>query len=199
MTEVVVATRNKGKLREFETLLTATGWAVLGLADAGISVDPEETGATFSENARQKALAYSRETALPVLADDSGLEVFALGGRPGIHSARYAGNGAGDAARIEKLLAELQNATGGRDARFVCALALARGGRLIVEAEGECRGAITDAPRGTQGFGYDPVFLFPELGRTYAELSAQEKNRVSHRARAVAALLQRLAGGIELG
>lgn len=199
MTEVVVATRNKGKLREFETLLTATGWTVLGLADAGISVDPEESGSTFSENARQKALAYSCETALPVLADDSGLEVFALGGRPGIHSARYAGDGAGDAERIQKLLAELAHAAGRRDARFVCALALARRGRLILEVQGECRGVITDAPRGNNGFGYDPVFLFPELGRTYAELSAEEKNRVSHRARAVAALLQRLAGGIELG
>ncbi len=199
MTEIVVATRNAGKLREFRSLLAATGWQVLGLVEAGIPVDAEETGSTFADNARQKALAYSLETDLPVLADDSGLEVFALGGRPGVHSARYAGDGASDAGRIEKLLVELRDVAGGRDARFVCALALARRGRLIVEVEGECRGVVTDAPRGTQGFGYDPVFLFPELGRTYAELSAEEKNRVSHRALAVAALLQRLAGGIELG
>ncbi len=199
MTEIVIATRNKGKLREFRSLLAATGWEVLGLADAGISADAEETGSTFSENARQKALAYSLETDLPVLADDSGLEVFALGGRPGIHSARYAGSGAGDAERIEKLLVELKDAEGGRGARFVCALALALRGRLVLEVEGECRGVITDAPRGTHGFGYDPVFYFPELGQTYAELSAEKKNRVSHRARAVAVLLQLLAGGAELG
>jgi XTP/dITP diphosphohydrolase len=199
MTEIVIATRNKGKLREFRSFLAAAGWEVLGLADVGISVDAEETGSTFSENARQKALKYSLETDLPVLADDSGLEVFALAGRPGIHSARYAGDGASDAVRIEKLLAELRDAAGGRDARFVCALALARRGQLLLEVEGECRGVIADAARGTRGFGYDPVFLFPELGRTYAELNAEEKNLISHRAHAVMALLQRLAGGTELG
>jgi len=199
MIGIVLATRNPGKLREFRSLLAATGWEVLGLTDAGVSADAEETGTTFQENARQKALAYSQETDLPVLADDSGLEVYALGGRPGIHSARYAGDGASDSQRIAKLLAELEHAAGGRAARFFCALALARRSHLILEVEGECRGAITDAPRGTRGFGYDPVFLFPELGRTYAELSDEEKNRVSHRARAVAALLELLAGGTELG
>ena len=199
MTKVVVATRNQGKLKEFRSLLAATGWEVLGLVDAGISSDVEETGLTFLENAQQKALAYSQDTDLPVLADDSGLEVFALGGQPGIHSARYAGDGAGDPQRISKLLVELEHATGGREARFVCALALARRGRLILEVEGECRGLISRAPRGTNGFGYDPVFFFPELGRTYAELSEGEKNRVSHRAHAVAALLELLAAGTELG
>jgi XTP/dITP diphosphohydrolase len=199
MTEIVVATRNQGKLGEFRSLLAATGWKILGLADAGISSDAQETGHTFSENALQKALSYSRETDLPVLADDSGLEVFALGGRPGIHSARYAGEGAGDPQRMAKLLAELEHAAGRRDARFVCALALARRGRLILEVEGECRGLISDAPRGAHGFGYDPVFFFPQLGRTYAELGEEEKNRVSHRARAVAALLELLAGGADLG
>jgi XTP/dITP diphosphohydrolase len=199
MKEIVVATRNPGKLREFRSLLAATGWEVLGLADAEIATDAEETGATFLENARQKALTYSRATDLPVLADDSGLEVFALGGRPGIHSARYAGDGADDSQRIAKLLAELEHAAGGREARFVCALALAHRGGLVLEVEGECRGIITDAPRGAHGFGYDPVFYFPELGRTCAELGEEEKNRVSHRARAVAALLELLAGSIELG
>jgi len=199
MTQIVVATRNPGKLKEYRSLLADTGWKVLGLGDAGVTIEAEETGTTFVENARQKALAYSRETDLPVLADDSGLEVFALGGRPGIHSARYAGDGADDSQRMAKLLSELEHAAGGRDARFVCALALARRGRLVVEAEGECRGVIADAPRGTHGFGYDPVFLFPELGKTYAELSEEAKNRVSHRAHAVASLLELLAGGIELG
>jgi XTP/dITP diphosphohydrolase len=199
MNQIVVATRNPGKLREFRSLLATTGWRVLSLVDAAIDIEAEETGTTFAENARQKALVYSRETALPVLADDSGLEVFALGGRPGLHSARYAGDGADDSQRIGKLLSQLAQAAGGRDARFVCVLALAKRGRLIDEAEGECRGVIADAPRGTHGFGYDPVFLFPELGKTYAELSEEEKNRVSHRARAVASLLEHLAGGMELG
>jgi len=199
MTQIVAATSNPGKLKEFRSLLATAGWEVFALADVAISIEAEETGTTFAENARQKAAAYSRETDLPVLADDSGLEVSALGGRPGVHSARYAGDGTDDSQRIAKLLSELAQAAGGRDARFVCALALAKRGRIIVEAEGECRGVIADTPRGTHGFGYDPVFLFPELGKTYAELSEEEKNRVSHRARAVASLLDLLAGGMELG
>ncbi len=118
------------------------------------------------------------------MADDSGLEVEALGGRPGIHSARYAGPGASDEDRIRKLLEEMEHSAE-RNARFVCSLALAKDGTLLLESEGECRGTIAKEPRGTNGFGYDPVFLFPQLGRTYAELSEAEKNLCSHRARAV--------------
>jgi XTP/dITP diphosphohydrolase len=191
--ELLIATRNGGKLGEFRNLLSGAGWRVVGLTDLSIDKDFEETGSTFAENARLKAVAYSAEIELPVLADDSGLEVAALGGRPGIFSARYAGPGASDAERIRKLLAEMNDAKGGRDARFVCALALARNGEVLLECQGECAGIIADSPRGTHGFGYDPVFLFPKLGKTYAELTDSEKNRHSHRAHAVSALLETLA------
>ncbi len=196
---IVVATRNPGKLREFRALLSSTGWRVLGVSDLPIDRDPEETGASFAENARIKALFYSEEAELPVLADDSGLEVTALGGRPGLHSARYAGPEASDAERIKKLTAELEKVGGTREARFVCRLALAQSGRLLAEAEGECRGLIAQEPRGSNGFGYDPIFFFPELGRTYAELSESEKNNYSHRAHAVRSLLAQLSGPNALG
>jgi XTP/dITP diphosphohydrolase len=186
---IVIATRNSGKLREFQDLLLPLNCEILSLKDISISDDIEESGQTFPENARLKAIGYSRLTPYSVLADDSGLEVEALGGRPGIHSARYAGPGASDADRIRKLLDELQPFGGHRNARFVCALALAKDGVLLQETQGECRGIIIDKPRGTNGFGYDPVFLFPELSKTLAELSEREKNQYSHRARAVASLL----------
>jgi len=190
---IVLATRNPGKAREFRALLSDARWAVLDLDEAGVpAADREETGATFAENARLKALAVSRMIDLPVLADDSGLEVAALGGRPGVYSARYAGAGATDRDRIEKLLAELSS-TEDRNARFVCALALAEAGAVVAEVEGECRGEITRRPHGSGGFGYDPIFRIPELGRTFAELGAEDKNRYSHRARAVRLLLERLS------
>lgn len=189
---LIIATRNQGKLREFRTLLQSLHCELLSLKDAGIEKDIEESGNSFAENARIKAIAYSRLTSLPVLADDSGLEVFVLGGRPGIHSARYAGANASDSDRIRKLLAELDQAgTGsGREARFVCSLAVAHAGALQMESEGECRGLIITEPRGSDGFGYDPIFLFPSLNKTFAELNESEKNQYSHRARAVAALLK---------
>ena len=189
---LVIATRNVWKLREFRSLLSSTGWRILGLSDLSIEREYEEIGATFAKNARLKALAYSADTDLPVLADDSGLEVAALGGRPGVHSARYAGPGASDSDRIRKLLAELEASGGPRDAHFVCTLAIAQAGRLLLEAYGECRGLIALEPRGASGFGYDPIFFFPELQRTYAELSESEKNLHSHRARAVHSLLEQL-------
>ena len=186
---IVVATRNMGKLREFQTLLHPLNCDIRSLADfAGDTegVEIEESGSTFAENARLKAAGYSRLVPFPVLADDSGLEVDALGGRPGIHSARYAGLDASDADRVRKLLDELESRAGERTARFVCALALARNGEVIAEAEGNCSGVIISEARGSKGFGYDPVFLFPELGKTFAELDEAEKNQYSHRARAVA-------------
>ncbi|MBZ5498241.1 MAG: RdgB/HAM1 family non-canonical purine NTP pyrophosphatase [Acidobacteriia bacterium] len=189
---IVLATHNPGKLREFRALMEPAGWEIIGLSDLSIKTDVEETGGSFAENARLKALSYSRDTDLPVLADDSGLEVFSLGGRPGVGSARYAGPGASDADRVRKLLAELEHTPGSRSARFVCALALAQWGVLLLETEGECRGEITAEPRGSQGFGYDPVFWVPELGRTYAELDKEEKNLHSHRAHAARALLDKL-------
>jgi XTP/dITP diphosphohydrolase len=189
---IVVATMNKGKLKEFRELLKPLNAEILGLEDVGAYADVEESGSNFAENARIKALAYSKMTEHPVLADDSGLEVKALGGQPGIHSARYAGPGASDQDRINKLLDELEKAGGSRDARFFCALAVAHNDAIVHEANGECAGVMTDAPRGDNGFGYDPIFLVPALGKTYAELSKEEKDALSHRARAVAALLQQL-------
>jgi len=165
---------------------------ILSLADLFINEEFEESGKTFAENAQLKAIAYSRLTTLPVLADDSGLEVLALGGRPGIYSARYAGPGASDSDRVRKLLEELKQLGSNREARFVCALALAQDGNLLFETEGECRGTIAEQPRGYNGFGYDPIFFFPELGKTYAELSEAEKNLHSHRARAVSSLIELL-------
>jgi XTP/dITP diphosphohydrolase len=187
---IVIATRNTGKLREFQSLLQNLPCEVLSLRDLAIDEEFEETGRTFAENARIKALEYSRLTHFPVLADDSGLEVDALGGRPGIHSARYAGPGASDADRINKLLGELEFSIGGFGAHFVCALALAQNGELLRETKGMCSGIITHEPRGERGFGYDPIFLMPKLGKTFAELNELEKNQYSHRARAVAAMLE---------
>jgi XTP/dITP diphosphohydrolase len=189
---IVIATRNAGKLREFQTLLRPLKYDVRSLADFADNtegVEIEESGSTFAENARLKAAGYSKLVPFPVLADDSGLEVDALGGRPGIHSARYAGPDASDADRIGKLLGELESLGGERNARFVCALALARNGEVIAQSEGNCSGIIINEARGSKGFGYDPVFLFPEPGKTFAELDEAEKNQYSHRARAVAALL----------
>ena len=192
MEQLVIATKNSGKVREFRDLLLPMQCEVLSLADLAIDSEFEEAGITFGENARLKALAYSRLTAIPVIADDSGLEVDALGGKPGIYSARYAGEGASDADRIRKLLEELGQCSGSREARFVCALAFAKEGQLLLEAEGECRGVIADEPRGSGGFGYDPVFFFPALGKTYAELTEAEKNEHSHRAHAVTSLLNQI-------
>ena len=185
---IVIATRNTGKLSEFQTLLRFLNCDILDLtdfADETKGVEIEESGNTFAENARLKAIGYSRLIPFPILADDSGLEVEALGGRPGIHSARYAGPDATDADRISKLLGELENYSDEKNARFVCALSLALNGEVIAEAEGNCSGVIISYARGNKGFGYDPVFLFPELKKTFAELDEAEKNQYSHRARAV--------------
>jgi XTP/dITP diphosphohydrolase len=190
--KLVLATHNQGKLREFRTLLEPKGWVLLGLKDLEIHKDHEETGDTFAENARLKALAYSGETDLPVLADDSGLEVFALDGRPGVLSARYGGPGTTDEERNRKLLQELRESGGNRECRFVCALALTLRGSVLIEVEGESRGEIAQEPRGESGFGYDPIFLLPGEGRTYAELGPAIKNQTSHRARAIDLLLSAL-------
>ena len=189
---IVVATRNQGKLLEFRSLLLPLKSEILCLSDLAINEEIEETGQTFAENASIKAIGYSRLMPLPVLADDSGLEVAALGGRPGVHSARYAGSGASDSDRVQKLLAELALSAGGREARFVCTLALAQEGVLLHESQGQCSGIIAGEPLGTDGFGYDPVFFVPSLGKTFAQLNKAEKNQHSHRAQAVAALLKQL-------
>jgi XTP/dITP diphosphohydrolase len=180
---LLFATTNQGKLRELRAL--AHGLEVLSPADVAPLPVVEETENTLEDNARKKALVWARASCLLTLADDSGLFVDALGGRPGIHSARYAPGD--DASRVARLLEELQGvAEPGRTASFRCALCLAApSGQSVVET-GSCQGVITRAPRGTGGFGYDPVLLLPELGRTMAELSLSEKARISHRARAFA-------------
>ena len=178
---LLVATHNAGKLAELRTLLRDAPVALVSLADVGIGVDVEETGATLEENAALKATAYARLAGLRTLADDSGLEVDALGGAPGVYSARYAGPDATDGERIAKLLGNLACHPQPWTARFRCVIAVAEpdGGAALYE--GACEGVIISAPRGDNGFGYDPVFLLPEYNRTMAELTDAEKNAVSHR------------------
>jgi XTP/dITP diphosphohydrolase len=188
---IELATSNPGKLREFREL-AADQPVQLEIMPAIESLPPcEESAGTFAENSAGKALYYSRFTAHPVIADDSGLVVPALGGAPGVHSARYAGPGATDADRVKKVLAEMRGKTGaGRRARFVCVLTLAQAGRASAIFSDSVEGTLAEAPRGSGGFGYDPIFYFEELGKTYAEISRREKNEFSHRGRAFRKLLR---------
>lgn len=182
---LLIATHNPGKLLEYQEILEGLPLELVTLDDVGIAGDVQETGTSFAENARLKALAYARESDLLTLADDSGLEVDALGGEPGIYSKRYAGEDATDANRINFLLHRMKGVpVEARVARFRCAIALARPDGQVWESQGTCEGDILFEPRGTNGFGYDPVFYFPRLGKTMAELPASEKNKISHRARA---------------
>ena len=186
-----VATSNPGKLREYREL---AGDQPIQLESVpGIASLPpfDESARTFAENSAGKALYYSRFTSAPVIADDSGLVVRALGGAPGVHSARYAGPSASDADRVAKLLSERRGKTDSdRQARFICVLTLAQAGRAIAVFSDSVEGVLADEPRGTGGFGYDPIFYFEKLGKTYAEISRQEKNEYSHRGRAFRKLLQ---------
>ena len=194
ITKLMLATTNPGKVAEFRTLLgqwhSLSGTKLLTPGDWPTALPSvEETGASFAENARLKAVALSAATGLPALADDSGLCVDALGGEPGLHSARWAGEDATDADRNALLLSRLAGVPADRRAaHYVCVASLAFPDGRSVEAEGICAGMILDAPRGASGFGYDPLFYLPELERTMAELTEAEKNRVSHRAGALAAL-----------
>lgn len=182
---LLIATTNRGKLREFASLLADWPFATVSLEDVGIDADVAETGSTFEENSALKAASYSRLSGMLTLADDSGLEVDALGGEPGVRSSRYAGPDANDAQRIAFLLQRLNNIDKDEwGARFRCVIAVALPDETPSLFSGECRGRIIEEPRGDNGFGYDPVFLLPELSKTMAELSSEEKNRVSHRARA---------------
>ncbi|NQT87671.1 RdgB/HAM1 family non-canonical purine NTP pyrophosphatase [bacterium] len=190
---IVLGSTNRGKLRELQTILADQPVALRSLDGYPDAVQPEEDGATFVENARKKALGLAQQLGLWVLADDSGLCVDALDGRPGVHSARYAGPDADDAGRAAHLLGELSEvADAQRGAEFRCVLALASRDGVLLETEGTCRGRITRHPRGECGFGFDPVFLYPEYGATFAEISAEAKNAVSHRGQAVRAFAERL-------
>jgi XTP/dITP diphosphohydrolase len=200
-----MASRNPGKIRELEAILQDTGVQLLSLADFPLLPEIPEEGATFAENAATKALAVARLTNHPALADDSGLMVEALGGAPGVFSARYAQDRTApgpptDADNWGKLLDELKNVPlGERGARFVCELAMATPDGRLLRARGECAGVIAFEPRGETGFGYDPVFWVPEYAATMAQLGPEIKNKISHRAQALAAfkdLLSALKDGL---
>jgi XTP/dITP diphosphohydrolase len=184
-TRLLLATNNRGKLREYRSLLRGIPFEMVTPADLAITGEVEEAGTSFEENATLKAVAMARRSGLLTLADDSGLEVDALGGAPGPLSARYAGEGASDAGRVNFLLSKLKNVPEGkRAARFRCVIAVATPEGKVELFSGECRGVIIDKPRGNNGFGYDPIFYLPEFGKTMAGLTLIEKNKISHRARA---------------
>jgi XTP/dITP diphosphohydrolase len=193
---LLLATANAHKTREFAEILRPD-FAVRDLSDMRDLPQVEETGSTFEENARLKALAASAHVPGLVVADDSGLEVAVLNGAPGVYSARYAGEGASDAANVAKLLAELRAypSRGDRSARFCCALAVARDGEILDVLLGTAEGEIVEAPRGPNGFGYDPVFVPAGFHETFAELGEEKKNRISHRADAIRKLRDLLANG----
>lgn len=194
MKKLLIATRNKGKVRELASLLKGCPYELTTLDAEGIDVDVEETGATLEENASLKAKSYMKMSGLPCLADDSALEVDALGGEPGVMSKRYGGlENATDAARIDFLLKKLENIkVDRRRARFVSVIVIAWPGDKLDLYRGECRGVIVSEPKGENGFGYDPVFYIPEIDKTMAQLSFEEKNKISHRARAAQKALKGL-------
>ncbi|MGA7677481.1 MAG: XTP/dITP diphosphatase [Dehalococcoidia bacterium] len=185
MSKLLLATTNRGKLREYYQLLKGLAFELVSPADEGIDIAVDEKKKTFEENARLKAVTYSRLSGLVTLADDSGLEVDALGGGPGIISARFAGEQASDKDRIEHLLARLKHVPWEkRTARFRCVIAIATPEGETELCDGECQGLVVFEPKGENGFGYDPVFYLPEFGKTIAELPLETKNQVSHRGKA---------------
>lgn len=191
---IIVATKNENKIREISEVLAPLGFDVISQNMAGIDVDAEETGDTFEKNALIKARAVSLVCDDYVLADDSGLCVDSLGGRPGVYSARYAGEGATDRERIDKLLGELRTGTD-RNAKFVTSVAFITPDGFEITTHGEVHGRILNEPCGCNGFGYDPIFFSDELGKSFAEATAEEKNAVSHRSRALKSLYDILSEG----
>lgn len=193
MKKVLLATKNKGKIREFNAALEKVGMMGVPVSDVKDLPEPEETGTTFMENALLKARYYMEQTGLPAMADDSGLAVDCLDGAPGIYSARYAGHHGDDEANNKKLVSEVSQVSfEHRKGQYVCALALVFPDGREVEAEGICEGYIQLEPAGDGGFGYDPYFYLPAYGRTMAEISLDEKNKISHRGKALMALLEQL-------
>lgn len=193
MRDILVATTNRYKLEEYRVIFAGLPYRLLSLYEKQIDLDVEETGTTFAENAELKALTYASLSGMLSLADDSGLEIDALGGAPGVYSARFAGRDTSYEERFRLILAQLNGLPEEqRTARFRCAITIAEPSGFHRTVEGVIEGLIADAPRGTQGFGYDPIFLVPALGKTTAELAPEQKNRISHRgkaARLAAALL----------
>lgn len=198
--KLLIATHNPGKVKEYRDLFAGLPLELLSLDALGITEDVEETGSTFRENAWLKAQAYSEMGRMLTLSDDSGLEVDALGGEPGVHSARYGGDSCrSDEERVALLLRSIAGVPWQRrTARFICVIAICEPGGMEVSVVGSIAGMVQYEPKGTEGFGYDPIFYLPSFRRTLSELSMAEKNRVSHRADAAhraAAVLQRCAGG----
>lgn len=195
MIEVVVATKNSGKVAEFAAALAELPVKVLALTDFGEIPEAVEDGDTFAENAAKKARHYAKLSGKACLADDSGLEVDALGGAPSVYSARYAGEQATDDQNNRKLLDEMAKVDiNKRSGRFRCALAFAAADGQIITADGACEGTILLEPRGQGGFGYDPLFYVPQFGKTFAELTIAEKNVISHRGIAIKNMAVKLAG-----
>lgn len=192
--EFIIATNNKKKLREMGAILEKLGVRALSLAEAGIESDAEETGTTFEENSRIKALAAMRVANLPAIADDSGLEVDALGGEPGVYSARYGGDKCrDDIERYEYLLENMKDVPDDeRQARFVSVITCVFPDGREISARGEIEGEILRAPRGVGGFGYDPIFFVPEEGMTTAEMTQERKNEISHRAKSLRIMAEKL-------
>lgn len=187
----VLASHNPGKIKEMSAILAQFGVEVVSPKDLGITVDVEETGVTFAENAMLKAKAICAAAGLPAIADDSGLCVDALNGGPGVYSARYGGEGLDDKGRYMLLLNSMRGQTT-RAAHFACAIACAFPNGDELTAEGQCHGTIAFAPMGEGGFGYDPVFFVPEKAKTFSQLTAEEKNEISHRGKALEAFVKKL-------
>lgn len=192
--KVLVASNNKGKLKEFNKILGELGIECISMNDAGIDIDVEETGTTFLENAKIKAEAIYKIAKIPTVSDDSGLCVDVLGGEPGVYSARYAGEHGNDEKNNEKLLANLKNIPPEkRTARFMSVVYLVLDDNTAISAQGTAEGFIIDEPKGENGFGYDPIFFSPTLGKTFAQASVEEKNAISHRGSALRELKRKLS------
>ena len=190
--KLVLASKNKKKLEELNDILSQLGIEVCSEAEAGVDVEVEETGTTFEENSLLKARAVMEASGLPAIADDSGLMVDALNGAPGVYSARYGGPGLDDAGRYRLLLENMRGVLD-RKCRFVSAITLCMPSGDIVTARGECPGTLAYAPQGENGFGYDPIFFVPEKKKTFAQLTAEEKNAISHRGRALQLFQEKLS------
>ncbi|MCI5691208.1 MAG: RdgB/HAM1 family non-canonical purine NTP pyrophosphatase [Clostridiales bacterium] len=183
--KVVLASQNKKKIVEMRDILSKMGVEVLSQADVGLNLEPEETGATFEENARIKARAVMEAAGMPAIADDSGLMVDALGGEPGVYSARYGGPGLDDTGRWQLLLRNMAGQTD-RQGKYVSVICCVFPDGREILSRGECAGLLTEEPAGDGGFGYDPIFFLPQLGKTMAQITPEEKNQISHRAKALA-------------
>ena len=191
--KVVLASKNQHKLVEMRDILSAQGVEVVLESDVGVVVDVEETWTNFEENSLLKARAVMEASGLPAIADDSGLSVDALGGAPGVYSARYGGEGLDDAGRYRLLLENMRGQLD-RKCKFVSVITLCMPNGDVISARGECPGTLAYAPQGENGFGYDPIFFVPEKKKTFAQLSAEEKNAISHRGNALKLFQRKLAG-----